>query len=254
MKQRAAIFSLLILLGCVFIFFTGCDTEPAAETPVIDEDEDVVPEPEQEGSVFTIKNLSIQNGVKYISLSTGKEVPATKKSTTEWDIAVKASMFVFRTNSGATAADVGSTGQVRIYYTNKTDFSSVTLADKVDVTGTEYAPYTQDVTRYSHFMDAISPVEMNMMTFFGFNGGDGLSIDTAFESIPRAAGSSLEDYIFYHFDKKAAYKGTGGMPPGFKETNQIYIIQHADGVSYSKFQVTAFKYGYTMNLKFSRLN
>jgi hypothetical protein len=44
------------------------------------------------------------------------------------------------------------------------------------------------------------------------------------------------------------------MPPGFAETGQIYIIRHADGVHHSKFQVTKFKYGYTMTLKFSQLD
>jgi hypothetical protein len=72
-------------------------------------------------------------------------------------------------------------------------------------------------------------------------------------SIPRN-GVPLSIYIFYHFNKKSAYKGTGGMPPGFAETGQIYIIRHADGVHHSKFQVTQFKYGYTMTLKFSQLD
>jgi hypothetical protein len=94
---------------------------------------------------------------------------------------------------------------------------------------------------------------MNMMTYFGFNGGSGLTYEDPFTSIPRN-GVPLTDYVFYHFNKKAAYEGTGGMPPGFKETKQIYIIRHADGVHHSKFQVTAFTYGYAMDLKFSALD
>lgn len=257
MRQRNVFLFFLILLGCVFFLFTGCPTGNGDIAEEETEEEDIT----QESGVITIKNLTITNGVKYISLSTGKTVPASRKNTAEWDIAVAASMFVFRTNSGVTAADAGSPGDAYIWYTNKTDFNSVTLADRVDSghpeydaeLGAELAPYAQDVTRYSSLMDGVSPVPMNMMTYFGFNGGSGLTYEDPFTSIPRN-GVSLTDYVFYHFNKKAAYEGTGGMPPGFKETKQIYIIRHADGVHHSKFQVTAFTYGYAMDLKFSALD
>jgi hypothetical protein len=197
-------------------------------------------------------------------------VAASKKNTTEWDIAVAASMFVFRTNSGVTAADAGSEGNAYIWYTNKTDFNAVTLADRVDSNhaqydrelGPELAPYAQDVIRYSYLMDGVNEIKMNMMTYFGFNSGTGTTYDDPFRSIPRDPDGEegplpavpLADYIFYHFNKKSAYEGTGGMPPGFKETKQIYIIRHADGVHHSKFQVTKFAYGYAMDLKFQQLD
>jgi hypothetical protein len=254
MKQRTVFFSLLILLGCAFLLFTGCPVD-GADLAGEETEEEGDGETKQEAGIFTIKDLTITNGVKYISLSTGKVVPASRKNTAEWDIAVAASMFVFRTNSGVTAADAGSPGDAAIWYVDKTDFNSVTLAGKPDLTGTEYEPYTQDVTRYSSLMDGVSPVPMNIMTYFGFNGGSGLTADDPFTSIPRDSSTTpLTDYIFYHFNKKSAYEGTGGMPPGFKETKQIYIIRHADGLHHSKFQVTAFTYGYAMDLKFSQLD
>jgi hypothetical protein len=164
-------------------------------------------------------------------------------------------MFVFRTNSGVTAADAGSGGNAYIWYTDKTDFNSVTLDDRAAIAGTEYEVYAQDVTRYSSLMDGVSSVPMNLMTYFGFYSGGGMTYEDPFRSIPRDSSvTSLDDYVFYHFNKKAAYKGTGGMPPGFKETGQIYIIRHADGVHHSKFQVTKFAYGYAMDLKFSPLD
>jgi hypothetical protein len=264
MKQRFVLFSSLILLGCVFLLFTGCPVDAGddqangteADNDDIDIDiDDDDGETKQEAGITTIKNLTITNGTKYLSLGTGKQVPASKKNTAEWDIAVAASMFVFRTNSGVTAEAAGSPGNAAIWHVDKTDFNDVTLADRPDLTGTEYEPYTQDVTRYSSLMNGVSSVPMNIMTYFGFNGGTGLTAEDPFTSIPRDSTTTpLTDYVFYHFNKKAAYIGTGGMPQGFKETKQIYIVRHADGQHHSKFQVTAFTYGYAMDLKFSQLD
>lgn len=253
---------LLILWGCAFVFLTGC---PLEDEVLEEEEEEVVAEQDSPG-VFTMKDLTVMNGIKYLSLSTGKTVSASKKKTTEWDIAVAASMFVFRTNSGVTAADAGSGGNAYIWYTDKTDFNDVTLNDRVELAGTEYEPYAQDVTRYYYSTmngPVTSAVPMNMFTYFGFyeqEVNNGLTYETPFKTVPRKLDPETGDpepialFIFFHFNKKMAYEGTGGMPPGFKETKQIYIIRHADGVHHSKFQVTAFTYGYAMDLKFAPLD
>jgi hypothetical protein len=263
LKQRIIPVALCILLGFAFALSTACKNNTSPGLPP-EETGETEPEMTQDASgVFTIKNLTVTSSgaVKYISLKTGKVVSAGKKNTTEWDVAAATSMFVFRTNSGVTAEAAGSGGNAYIWYTDKTDFNSVTLADKVDIAGTEYEPYAQDVTRYSSLMDGVSSVPMNMMTYFGFNSGSGLTYEDPFRSIPRDPDGDgpepavpLPNYVFYPFNKKAAYEGTGGMPPGFKETKQIYIIRHADGVHHSKFQVTAFTYGYAMDLKFQALD
>jgi hypothetical protein len=259
-QRKVFLFFLIFLTGCVFLFFTACPT--GNDIPAEEEEEEAEIAQDASG-VITMKDLTVTSSgaIKYISLKTGKVVPASKKNTAEWDVAAACSMFVFRTNSGVTAEAAGSGGNAYIWYTDKTDFNSVTLADKVDIAGTEYEPYAQDVTRYSYLMDGTNAVTMNMMTYFGFNGGNGLIYEDPFRSIPRDPDGDgpepavpLPNYVFYPFNKKAAYEGTGGMPPGFKETKQIYIIRHADGVHHSKFQVTAFAYGYAMDLKFQQLD
>jgi hypothetical protein len=94
---------------------------------------------------------------------------------------------------------------------------------------------------------------MNIMTYFGYATGDGLTEATAFGwSTPGPPSAP-----FYEFNKKAFAYVTGGMPPPWFPTKQVYIIRHADGTSYSKFQVSALRYqtGYTfiMGFKFKNL-
>jgi uncharacterized protein with FMN-binding domain len=46
------------------------------------------------------------------------------------------------------------------------------------------------------------------------------------------------------------------MPPVWHPENEVYIIRHADGVSYSKFQVSSLAYGssrFSLDMKFIKL-
>ncbi|MDR1655657.1 MAG: hypothetical protein LBR96_06625 [Treponema sp.] len=184
-------------------------------------------------------------GLKYYSLSTGAEVDASKANTTDWDIAIEkhtsALLFIY-TNSGSTADAKGSTGDARVWFTNKTDFDDVKLGDRVtDFSGdnAEYALYTKDVPRYLTFGMSSPPtyaVNMNIMTYFGFNGGtkDGLATGTAFTS--NAYTGDSVTYKYFDFDKKAFWSHLG-MPPVYSPTNQVYIIRHAGGAGFSKLQV-----------------
>jgi hypothetical protein len=199
---------------------------------------------------------ALNETTRYFSLSQGIELPALKSSTAEWDIAVKAEggFCYILTNSGATAAALGSGGDGGVWFTDKTNFDSVTFADRVtDFSGTnaEYEVYTKDVIRYQAGMYALLGDSMNIMTYFGYESGDGsegspfdLSTDAPFI------------HPFFEFDKKAyTYAGTT-MPPTWYPTKQVYIIRHADGASYSKFQVSAVRYerGFTFIVGFKFKN
>jgi hypothetical protein len=94
---------------------------------------------------------------------------------------------------------------------------------------------------------------MNIMTYYGYASGSGLSEDDPFEwSIPGPPVAP-----FYEFNKKAFAAVLGGMPPPWYSTSEVYIIRHADGVSYSKLQFPTVRYqrgfNYIVSFKFKNL-
>jgi hypothetical protein len=198
---------------------------------------------------------TVPSNIKYFSLSQGVELPASKRNTAEWDIALEhvAGFFYIYTNSGYTATSFGGTGgQGGVWFTDKTDFDDVTLADKVtDFTGenAEYEPYVADVKRYQESMGDVGASSMNIMTYYGYEAGDGLSLITAFKI---SAGMYTFSEPFFKFNKKAFAAASVAMPPFWWPTNQVYIIRHADGSSFSKFQVNTFFYtvGYKFTVSF----
>jgi hypothetical protein len=200
---------------------------------------------------------SVHETTKYFSLSQGLELPASKSGTAEWDVAVKAEggFCYVLTNSGVTAGALGSGGQGGVWFTGKTDFNNAALGDRVtDFSGAnaEYEPYVTDVTRYQKAMSADLGGPMNIMTYYGYASGNGLTAAAAFGwSSPGPPGAP-----FYEINTQAFAYATGGMPPPWYPTKQVYIIRHADGTSYSKFQVSALRYqtGYTFLLSFTFKN
>ncbi|MDR2072075.1 MAG: HmuY family protein [Spirochaetaceae bacterium] len=185
-------------------------------------------------------SVAITNGQKkYFSLSTGTEIPEGQKATTGWDIAFtrysegSPPKGVFRlvlTNGGVTATAEGSSGQTKVWYVNTTNFDSVTATTPIpnDAINTTY---NTDVTRYVNAAmgGEPDPLEraMNVMTYVGYT-----------NESETNDGTSGEKYFSnsYRYDKKQFYK-SGGMGV-YIPTYQVYIIQHADGVSRSKIQIT----------------
>jgi hypothetical protein len=197
--------------------------------------------------------------IKFYSLARGVEIDASKKNTTEWDIAIEAGSDTFcriYTNSGESASAFGTGGQGGVWFVNETVFNDVTLADRVtnfSEGNGEYAAYVTDVTRYQRGMADPLPGRMNIMTYYGYASGDGLTADTAFGwSSPGPPMSP-----FFEFNKKAFATCPGGMPPPWDETGQIYIIGLAGGDAYAKFQVNALSFGsstYNLSFKFAGLS
>ena len=115
-----------------------------------------------------------------------------------------------------------------------------------------YLERDNDVTRYQGAMNGPAMGRMNIMTYYGYASGSGETAEDPFGySVPGPPGSP-----FYEFNKRAFAYATGGMPPPWFPTKQVYIIRHADGVSYSKLQVTAVSYkrGYIYILGFQFAN
>jgi hypothetical protein len=207
-------------------------------------------------------SYTLSNTIKYISFSQGKELPASKSNTAEWDIALEVrgqdGFCYIYTNSGESAEAFGAAGAGGVWFTSKTDFDAVTLADRVtEYTGeneqyADCAAYETDVTRYQTAMFGPIPSRMNIMTYYGYASGDGKTEGTAF----GWSNPGPPSYPFYEFNKRAFGAVTGGMPPPWYPTKQVYIIRHADGVSYSKFQVYGLRYqrGYTFVVSFKFQN
>jgi hypothetical protein len=240
MKQRFVLFSALILLGCAFLLFTGCPvdgTDLAGDAAA----RSVLADPSGRPVSLTLH----PGDTAYYDLATGLPVPVTG----HWDFGVEyqsgslqykdSGLVFFYTKSGDSGLGDGA-----VWFTDEEDYDEVESADDAvtDFSGTyaEYAPYVNDVNRWAYGMGGDRyEVPMNMMTYFGFPGGDGLTYGTAFTVNPYDP-DDPEHYVFYDFDKKAAYTDEGGMPPDFAPTNQVYIIRHGDGEVYSKLQVTEF--------------
>jgi hypothetical protein len=235
------------------LLLAGCPTESADDG---DDDGPVT-------GIFDLEDVVFQTGgtptnIKYYSLSQGAEVDASKRATAEWDIALEALDYFFYiyTNSGYTATEFGGTGgQGGVWFTDKTDFDAVVLSDRVtDFSGenAEYAAYVTDVKRYQPSMNGTPFGPMNIMTYYGYEGGAGSSNDPFIMS----TGAPFE-HPFFEFNKKAFAAAGTTMPPSWYETNQVYVIRHADGTSYSKFQAYDFFYTkgfkYTISFKFEPL-
>jgi hypothetical protein len=222
MKQKHTLFRLLILLGCVFTLFIGCPTDP----------EDDAPNPNLGGGEKELLvELALANQIKYYSLSTGEEITGTAIESNAWDIAFLNSRKIY-TNSGASKKGAGDGG---IWHTDKTAFALVSLNDAI-INDPVYGPYNVDVKRWIGGMAGASESILNVSTFVGYdNDGDGndgtangLTEDTAFSAS-------------YKYNKKQFYDMVSMQPLQIDPTLQVYIVKHADGIHYSKVQITEYE-------------
>jgi hypothetical protein len=225
-----AIFALVLALGACE---TGADTG----------DEDG-------GSLITVA-IAYSGGDDpwFYSLPKGNEETYTEVSgpaikSGAWDLAVEAhdNSFFIRTNSGASADEYDTRGsgggQGGVWFTDKTDFGAVRVSDRViPGAGSEYAPYTEDITRYAIIMNNLSVKEvLNVITYLGYPGsGSGLSAEDPFQRNEADSGN-MASFIPYSFNKKGAYTMLG-MPPAYTPTDQVYIVRHGDGDGWSKIQL-----------------
>ncbi|MDR1315961.1 MAG: HmuY family protein [Spirochaetales bacterium] len=200
-----------------------------------------------------------QPNIKYFSLSLGREITSQEIASTKWDIAIEAKANTFcyiYTNSGVSATAAGSGGQGGVWFTDSTDFDDVVFSDRVtdfSTVNAEYEDYVTDVTRFQKGMSGAAEGPMNIMTYFGYAGGDGLAAETMFDwSSPGPPMSP-----FFEFNKHAFSTCPGGMPPPWDETGEVYIIRHGNGQMYSKFQVNSLSFAsstYHLSFRFERVN
>jgi hypothetical protein len=231
MKHGKFLTGFLMLL-CAAALFLGCPTEPEDDTNYGAGDPK-----ELEVTVTSA------DGTVYYSLTTGQRVTdAAKIAGKDWDIAFQRSRMIY-TNSGDTAAAgaTGSGGLGGVWFTDKTDFDSVSDEDAVETTGdyAEYAPFTKDVVKYT---SATASSRFNVMTYWGFAGGAGTAADPYKTKTPTS-NPPPADFVPYTYDKKNYISMTSMTGPNgaeFSLSKQVYIIKHGDGEHYSKIQITEY--------------
>jgi hypothetical protein len=168
-------------------------------------------------------------GAVYYSLSTGEQA---EPHSPDWDIAFFCVDRIpsILTNSGVTAAHLGSGGDGGVWYSDKS------LEDTGPNDGRaegEYAAYVTDVERWGKTMSEPARQRMNIMTYLGFPYGTGTEAEPF---LPHEM-EDMGTYKGYNFDKKQFYWWYS-MPPTYSPTEQAYIIRHGNGLGFSKIRVS----------------
>jgi hypothetical protein len=167
-------------------------------------------------------------GPVYYSLRTGQQV--TNPASRDWDIGFERPRLIY-TNSGETAAALGSGGLGGVWHTEKTDFAGAVPADAVK-NDPLYGPYNTDTTRWIEgaMLKPAASRRINVMTFTGYGN------ETKKDGKTRAAALSAS----FSYNKRQFYSARG-MPPSYAVTGRVYVIRHGDGSGESKIQIRAYE-------------
>ncbi|MDR0629520.1 MAG: HmuY family protein [Treponema sp.] len=206
MKHNRYLFAALALI-CAIPLFLGCPAE------------DPGPNLGGEQKDLPAVSLATGDGVTYFSLSTGQEVTGADINTTKWDIAFTRTRLVL-TNSGDTAAGLESGGQGGVWYTDKAALGDVADTDKKGEDDSILKNYLTDKKVWVSAMGGASQTTLNVMTYVGYETGDGLSAENPLSG--------------YQYDQKQYYGSAGMGKYSSAGKEQVYIIRHGDGTHYSK--------------------
>jgi hypothetical protein len=209
MKRVSMVFVCLLSVFTA-LFLGGCDNNQGTENT----------SQETEGTI----TVTVQGDEKfYFSLTTGKEVTGDTIKTQNWDIGFQRPRTIL-TNSGATATTLPSGGNGMVWHTEKTDFDDVTQADAVK-TG-DLSAYFMDTSKWFNSMSTDQNITYNVINFTGYSSGSGTKEDP-FKSA--------------QYNQKQFY--VRGEASSYPVTKVVYIVQHGDGVHFSKIQVSGYEYG-----------
>jgi hypothetical protein len=187
------------------------------------------------GAAQEAKELTIEvsggsggTGPVYYSLKTGQRVEDPASG--DWDIGFERPRLIY-TNSGETAAALGSGGRGGVWHTEKTDFAGTGRDDAVRADPL-YRPYNTDALRWIEgaMLKPAAARRINVMTFTGYNNEEKKDGKT------KAASFSAS----FSYNKKQFYSARG-MPPSYSLTGRVYIIRHGDGAGESKVQIRTYE-------------
>jgi hypothetical protein len=167
-------------------------------------------------------------GPVYYSLRTGQ--PVADPASRDWDIAFERPRLIY-TNSGETAAALGSGGMGGVWHTEKTDIAGTLQGDAVR-NDPLYGPYNTDALRWidGAMFKAASSRRINVMTFTGYGN------ETKKDGKTKASAFSAS----FGYNKKQFYSARG-MPPAYSLTGQVYILRHGDGQGESKLRIRSYE-------------
>jgi hypothetical protein len=206
--KRASMGFICLLSVFTALSFGGCDNGQGSVEPV-------------EGTI----TVTVQGDDKvYFSLITGEEVRGDSIKTNAWDIGFQRPRTII-TNSGITATTLASGGQGAVWHTEKTDFDAVVQADAVKEGA--LSPYFADTSKWFYSMSSNQNITYNVINFTGYSTGSGTEEDP---------------FKTAQYNQKQFYT-RGEASSSYPVTNVVYIVQHGDGVHFSKIQVSSYEYG-----------
>ena len=166
---------------------------------------------------------------KYYSLATGTEVSGAAINSTAWDIGFVRTRQIL-TNSGYTAATLQSGGDGYAWYTEKfdDDFDTVTFENRL-VWAADNTDWGTDKLRYTYGQGGvINQVVLNVMGWFGYAEGNGLSPDTRYRTFQYGKGKSF----------LGPYTIDGTMQ--YPASKRVFVLRHGDGTRHSKVEIVSY--------------
>lgn len=195
-------FLLILALG-----LGGCDDLRETETPA-------------SPSSLTVISTS---ETTYWDLDTGNQVadPASQ----DWDLAFSGSTGGVFTNSGASAAGLGSGGLGGVAYSGTTEFNQVTDAGSEDFTGDFETDTSVSLQTAGPSGVTVTTAVLNLATKLEYSSGSGTPED------PFVNDGSPEIY-----EGPAYYAYLEGV---ISTSGEVYLVRHGDGVQVSKVQIVS---------------
>jgi hypothetical protein len=214
MREKTKLFSALGLGALLFMGLGSAGNSAAAEEP--------------KELIIEVLGGEPGSGPVYYSLRTGRRTgnPASQ----DWDIAFERPRLIY-TNSGETAAALGSGGLGGVWHTEKTGFAGVSQGDAIK-NDPLYGPYNTDTLRWidGAMLKPAASRRINVMTFTGY------ANEAKKDGNTRASAFSAS----FSYDKKQFYSARG-MPPSYRLSDRVYIIRHGDGAGESKLQIRSYE-------------
>lgn len=216
-NSRSSLLKTLIIMWSA-VLFISCQSGPLSSTLRVGEQE-----------------------VAYFSLKTGRQLQSPSAA---WDIAFAYEGVIY-TNSGTSAAYLGSGGRAAVWYLGQMDIMDFEL-QQLDLSafneeaGADRRAWVQVLHEGEPFGQA-TEMSLNAFTFLGYKGGSGSEEDPLIDLMEYSG----TPYYRYNFASHS-----------IELTGALYLVRHADGKGHSLVQITGREASYpnrTFQFQYRRL-